>query len=379
MNMRKIFSLILTAASAIVMFYGCDNAEYKIIRNSVYLSDADGITKSRTLTVEGELDIPITVRLAQKVDSDVTVSLVFSQEDLDIYNSANSTEYQCMEDLPSDVTVTIPAGSITANYTLHVGDYAASGVTYAIPVRLDNVNNGDVMVSSGQGKFVYVLSKPLIVSVPVMKGVGSEGTGVIAGGEWGFEVNAWTFEAWIRMSGYNTNNQSFFRSGTTNPGNIFMRFGDSNRPFNYLQVKLYGGEVKTEANLEAGKWYHWAMVYDGTTFTIYRNGEKDVEFQPTRPAKMVMEYARMMDTGSMFRDECSISQARFWKVARTQTEIQANMYYEVNPDNSGLIAYWPMDDKNGNIFRDISGNGRDMTAADGVIQRWEDGIRFDGK
>ena len=38
-----------------------------------------------------------------------------------------------------------------------------------------------------------------------------------------------------------------------------------------------------------------------------------------------------------------------------------------------------MDDKNGNIFRDISGNGRDMTAADGVIQRWEDGIRFDGK
>lgn len=31
------------------------------------------------------------------------------------------------------------------------------------------------MVSSGHGKFVYVLSKPLIVSVPVMKGVGSEG------------------------------------------------------------------------------------------------------------------------------------------------------------------------------------------------------------
>ena len=228
MNMRKIFSLILTAASAIVMFYGCDNAEYKVIRNSVYLSDADGITKSRTLTVEGELDIPITVRLAQKVDSDVTVSLVFSQEDLDIYNSANSTEYQCMEDLPSDVTVTIPAGSITANYTLHVGDYAASGVTYAIPVRLDNVNNGDVMVSSGQGKFVYVLSKPLIVSVPVMKGVGSEGTGVIAGGEWGFEVNAWTFEAWIRMSGYNTNNQSFGRDMTAADG-VIQRWEDGIR------------------------------------------------------------------------------------------------------------------------------------------------------
>lgn len=375
--MKKTISSIFAAVSAIMLFSGCDNAEYKVIGNIVYLSDADGVTKAATYTVEDGVDIPLSVRLAQKTDRDVSVSLEFSQADLDAYNGDNGTEYVCLDGLPSDASVTIPAGSISATYVLHVDDYAAEGTTYAVPVRLGEVRDGDVMVSAGQGHFIYVLSKPLIVSVPVMTGTGSEGTGVIAGGEWGFEVDSWTFEAWIRMSAYSTNNQSFFRTGAANPGNIFMRFGDANGPFNYIQVKIYGGQVQTASDLVAGRWYHWAMVYDGNVFTIYRNGEKDVEYTPTKPSRMVMEYARMMDTGYMFRDECSISQARFWKTARTQSEIQSNMYYEINPENPGLIAYWPMDEGSGSTFRDISGNGRDMVAADGVVLRWEDGVRFD--
>lgn len=361
-----------------MLIAGCDNAEYKVMGNSIYLADADGKSTASTITVENGADIVINVRLAQKAAADVSVALEFNPEDIDEYNEMNGTEYRCLAGLPQDVAVTVPAGSVSASYMLHVDDYAAEGITYAVPVRLGEVIQGDVRASSGQGKYVYVLAKPLIVSAPVMSGAGMEGTGVVAGGEWGFEVETWTFEAWIRMSGFSANNQGFFRSGTTNPGNIFMRFGDANGPFNYLQVKLFGGQVETAKDLVAGQWYHWAMVYDGTAFTIYRNGTKDVSFTPSAPASIVLEYVRFIDTGAaFFKDECTMSQVRFWKTARTETEIKANMYYEVSPQNPNLIAYWPMNEGQGSVFKDITGNGHDAVAADGVICRWEEGIRFD--
>ena len=157
--MKKTISSIFAAVSAIMLFSGCDNAEYKVIGNIVYLSDADGVTKAATYTVENGVDIPVSVRLAQKTDRDVSVSLEFSQADLDAYNGDNGTEYVCLDGLPSDASVTIPAGSISATYVLHVDDYAAEGTTYAVPVRLGEVREGDVMVSAGQGHFIYVHRK----------------------------------------------------------------------------------------------------------------------------------------------------------------------------------------------------------------------------
>ena len=130
------------------------------------------------------------------------------------------------------------------------------------------------------------------------------------------------------------------------------------------------------------------MVYDGTTFTIYRNGQVDKSFTPQRPTtpsgKMPIDKATIIVTGAnWFVNECMMSQARFWKVARSQSEIQANMYDAVNANNPNLIAYWPMDEGEGTgdgaVLHDISGNGHDATSAGNIIQRWEHNVRFDGK
>lgn len=377
-NIKHYFRLV-TLALCICMHSGCNDAEYKEVDNSVYLLDADGKTKASMLAFEGGVDIPVTVRLARKCSEDVHVSLVFPAEDLEAYNSVYGTEYSCLpkDMLPEDAVVVIPAGDISASYDVHVDKFETKSVTYALPVRINEVLKGNVMASSGQGKYVYVLAEPLVVSVPVMQG--NKGTVAAAPEVWDLQTSEYTIEAWIKMHGYNRNNQAVFDCGSDEDNTtVYIRFGDANRPYNYLQVKTLGGQVQTERDLVVDRWYHWAFVYDGTTFTIYRDGQKNVSFVPTAPAggQMVFKYFKMLGT-SYFIDECEMSQVRFWKTARSESEIQSSMYYPVNPGNGNLVALWPMDEGEGTLFHDITGNGHDAEAKDNVLQRWEHGVRFD--
>jgi hypothetical protein len=80
---------------------------------------------------------------------------------------------------------------------------------------------------------------------------------------------------------------------------------------------------------------------------------------------------------SYFPDLCAMSQLRFWKVARTQAQIKNNMYFEIDPANPDLIGYWPMNEGEGNIFNDITGNGNHAVAGGHILQTWEHNIRFD--
>lgn len=377
--MKKYILLLMTLFTV----WSCENADYQAIDNSVYLADAAGTNKSMTVTMEKGLDLQIVVRLAKKCESDVNVIIGFNPQHLQAYNEQNGTEYADLpaDKLPENIDVTIPAGSINTSVKLHIDDFDTNGITYAIPVEIKNVSSEEEVIKSiEQGQFIYVLAKPLIVSVPVMKGYNGEKITAAPGEDspWGIEVDQWTIEAWVKMSDYSNNNQAIFTSGSKDH-EIYVRFGDANRPYNYLQVKTLGGQVDTAKDLVKNTWYHWAFVYDGTTFTIYRNGVKDVSFNPPAPkgGKVRIDRMFMIGSGSYFRDNCSMSQVRLWKIARSESEIKNNMYYEVNPQNENLIGYWPMDEGSGNTFADITGNGHDATADSHIVKGWEHDIRFD--
>jgi len=51
---------------------------------------------------------------------------------------------------------------------------------------------------------------------------------------------------------------------------------------------------------------------------------------------------------------------RMWEVARTQDEIQANMNSYLNGSETGLIAYWRMNEGSGQTVFDFSGSGYDL-------------------
>ena len=222
----------------------------------------------------------------------------------------------------------------------------------------------------------------MIVSVPVMKGYANEGVKIRPASDWGINTKEWTIEAWVRMGGYTRNNQAIFDNWGDGLTEVYIRFGDANAPYNYLQIKTLGGQVQTERDLVPNKWYHWAFVYDGVTMTVYRDGEPDVRFNPPAPAgpggTVEFQTLTMIGSGSTyFPDLCAMSQFRFWKVARTPNQIKNNMYYEVDPSNPNLIGYWPMNEGSGTTFADISGNGNNAVAGSHIIQSWEHDVRFD--
>lgn len=372
-HINKILSAVLSA----FLLIGCDNAEYQVTENSLYFADAAGKEKATTITMEEGADIKIVVRLAQKSSEDVTVGIHFNAALLDKYNEENGTEYQILpvDKLPKDAEVTIPAGEISAGYTLHIDDFDTQGMSYAVPVELGGVIGG-VQKSVSQGQYIYLLQKPLIVSVPVMNG--KRGKVEAAPLEnWGITCAQWTLEAWVYIDGFNKNNQALFQTGSDNNNTIYIRYGDANKPYNYLNIKTWGTQDNTAKDLVKDTWYHWAFVFDGVEMSIYRNGELDIKYTTAPLATSRFDYFRMICSGSYFVDNCCLSQVRLWSVARSQTEIKNNMYFEVNPKNPNLIALWPMDEGEGSFFRDATGNGHDATAAEGVLKGWKHNIRFD--
>lgn len=118
-----------------------------------------------------------------------------------------------------------------------------------------------------------------------------------------------------------------------------------------------------ESSFSTDTWYHVAIVYnsDGTV-TAYLDGEEvdsidytsDITFD-----SIPFRLGNSSDNNEYFDGE--ISEVRIWDVARTQQEIQDNMNSRLNGDESGLVAYYPLDDGGGNTVKDATGNGNDGT------------------
>ncbi|WP_232279834.1 DUF1735 and LamG domain-containing protein [Sphingobacterium spiritivorum] len=370
----KTLKYIILSLSCLIL--SCKNAEYQIIDNSIYISSAaNSSEKAETITMNNGADINILVRLAKKVAEDVEVEIKLTPSMLDNYNKETSSEYLPVPNfsLPANAKVIIPAGEISAIYTIRVEDFETNGNRYALGVELGNVLKGNIANSNSQSRFIYLLAKPLRVSVPEMSGVNNSRVAALPTDKWGIRTKQWSLEFWTKMSAYSINNQAIFDSD-----DIYIRFGDANSPYNYLQIKTLGGQVQTASNLETNKWYHWALVYDGNTLTIYRNGESDVKFQPPAPegGTVKFDYLHMIASGFYFMDNCQMAQVRLWKKAITQNQIKNNMYFAINAKNPDLIGYWPMDEGSGNTFKDITGNGHDAVAGDGIVNSWIPNVDF---
>ncbi len=381
--MKYIYLSTLMFALSALLFTGCDNADYKVNGNSLYLSDAAGTSKSSTVTLtENGVDINVVIRLANKMAEDVEVEVGYAPELVAAFNESNGTEYEAIpaDKLPQGMTATIPAGEISTIFQLHINNFATNGITYVVPFSLGNVVKGGVEKSAAMSHFFYILSKPLNVSVPVMKPYGQERVESDPDKKWGAAVDTYTLEAWVRMSNFNRNNQAIFNVQANNE--LYVRFGDANRPYNYLQVKAHGdGGTDTDRDWNPNQWYHVAIVYNGSELVIYRDGKRIAGKQvPAPKGGMVIDGLQMVSSSSSyFPAECAMSQVRLWNYARSEAEIQNNMYYEVNPKNPSLIGLWPLDEGEGNTFRDATGQGRDMTAQQSIIRRWEPNVTFGKK
>ncbi|WP_341285467.1 LamG-like jellyroll fold domain-containing protein [Priestia megaterium] len=177
-----------------------------------------------------------------------------------------------------------------------------------------------------------------------------------------------TVEFWMKWDGF---------IGTTKPfgwdtqydlgfqGTINPAFGFNTGNTNILGIQSAGME---------NKWVHVAAVFtnglpDSNNVELYINGEKQTlqEMAPGYPTTSSRTVTDTIYIGGWGNDNNydfggSIDDLRIWDGARTQSQIQSEMYSSLSGDENNLLGYWTFDDaslkdetKNGNNGEFING------------------------
>lgn len=149
-------------------------------------------------------------------------------------------------------------------------------------------------------------------------------------------------------------------------GKFLIRIGDAGFPPNQIQIATSKGNFpQSDSNkgLPVNEWTHIALTYDSSDgqFKLYVNGRLQSD------AKISLGKINLGDNnfyiGRSYEDSRflagEISECRIWDVVRTPEEIAGNIY-QVEPNSTGLVAYWKCDEGSGNIVKDHTGNGNNL-------------------
>jgi hypothetical protein len=110
-----------------------------------------------------------------------------------------------------------------------------------------------------------------------------------------------------------------------------------------------GTPYTVDAPITPDKWQHYALVHNGCSLRIYRNG---ILAQSTGASGQITNATQPMHIGEQFYSSYSspldglIDEVRIWTTARTADQIRENMFRTLDGDESGLVAYYRFDQYN---------------------------------
>ena len=175
-----------------------------------------------------------------------------------------------------------------------------------------------------------------------------------------------TIEMWVKPTNYasgrqNPYNKAYAGEGTiTQETNGYLNYYygiDGNNGLNY-QGFTSGGAVNN------GQWNHIAIVRDFTNNQLrwYINGVLSSTGTPAYSYAVAGGNDVTIGTGYAGGYDGLIDEVRVWNVARTTSQIQADMNAPIAPGTSGLVGYWKFDEASGGIVTDASGYSNSGTS-----------------
>lgn len=379
--MKTIFNIKhIIILSIVLLCYNCEDAKYDTMSNQIYLANITTDFAERITVEDNGSTVSIQVRSDKKVNKDTKVSVAIDEEALKRYNASHATEYAVLPDdffELSETTVTIPNNSantspIGINLKPLTPELNKTGITYAVPVTITSVDNPDFSILKGQSSYIYIITPTPYADVPVMK---RRNNMKITLNNDMVVVNDFTIEFLVKIDnlrqGYN--NQILFTAADFSPndggtdGEIFTRFAADGAAgkFDKFQIKNQGKSYDAKFSFKNNIWYHIACVNNNAagTMSIYVNGVLDSSFPNAQISTTVNSksprgvwFCGESGNDSYMRSNVQASEIRFWSVARTEAQVKNSMY-GVNPETSGLIAYWKLNEGEGSVFNDITGNG----------------------
>lgn len=377
--MNSKFTILLFLATLVA----CDEPlEY---RDVLYFTGTE-TNETINFTIDAPSDLGVSVTSSTRVDHDVTVGIEMKPELVDAYNAARGTKY---EFLPAE-SYALSTKNLSLSKGAHVSESAIlsitsldnfeEGVTYCVPITITNVDGG--LSVSEPSRTVYVIINRTIITRAVDL-AGNNHFGVDFESDPSLSsLNAITMECRVYVNRFQTSNPYISTIMGIEEG-FLLRFGDVSVENNQLQLAgaLVGGKkypVTSNTRFSTERWYHVAVVYNGSTISLYVDGVLD-SYTDTEGGTVDLTYNF---NGNFYLGQSVngrrlngyMSEARVWSRALSTTELANNLCY-VDPASEGLIAYWRMNEEqdNGELL-DLTGHGYNAVPRLATTQ-WVEGVR----
>ena len=172
-----------------------------------------------------------------------------------------------------------------------------------------------------------------------------------------------TIEAWIKPT--NTSDKEIVGWGS-----LSGTAGDAAQ-FRIEEGKLQFGvsapgwqSVSGVTSINSGNWTHVAVVKNGTAVSLFVNGVLDASatLSTSSPTIGNLQIGGFCYKGTQEKAfPGTIDEVRIWYAVRTETEIRENMTRTLNGNETGLEAYYRMDQQDGLTLYDVTSNGHNGT------------------
>ncbi len=181
----------------------------------------------------------------------------------------------------------------------------------------------------------------------------------------GFGSNeSFSIEAWIKVDHVDDEDT-----------HVISRWGSSDIGFYVFRVMAGSGKLSLEiedthnngsqitngiTDLRDGNWHHIAGVRDRNNHKLYQyvDGVLDgfVDDNTTGPINNIYSFSIGQRFDGYGHHYGIIDEVRLWNIARTEAEIQADMFRELTGAEPGLVGYWPLNETSGNTTFDRTAN-----------------------
>ncbi len=334
-----------------------------------------GTDDSPVIKVDGD-SYGLTVSATGKATEDITVYFRYDESVLEQYNAANKTTYRAVPEsavsIESDHMV-IPAGSAASavnTVSIISHDHVEEGYIYVIPFVLDRVEGGDYeILSSTSSILIRPTNEFKFAALDIDNS--NMSSNYIFPDDKAIELSTYTYE--IKFYAYSlkeTGTDAICRlcawEGAAEELANMLRFGENGYEGNSLQLVSPAGNIVSNTLFEPGRWYMLSLVYDGSTMTMYVDGEPE-ERKGTGDGSTIFQRFEMgmswQGYPALQLFSGRIAEMRLWNRALSVTEMKEGVC-NVPADSEGLLAYWKFNEGEGHIFHDATGNGYDMDWSD---------------
>lgn len=182
----------------------------------------------------------------------------------------------------------------------------------------------------------------------------------------------WTIEVWMKPF-------DALRDGeqrlVSKDGAFELGFSDQTLYVNYGR----GGAGRKDVLTADTVWQHFAVVSDSTLLYMYLDGEQVLwtGFDPPPPTTTPVSVGHWLGANgaTAYFFDGLIDEVRIWNVAVPQFLLESRRFQRLTGNEPGLIAYWRMDEGEGDATFDMTGRGRTLQlgnqpGADGAEPLW---------